>query len=125
MEKLISLIFKDLRKVSWQIYNEKDLQDEIYLRLLELIIESKHVNIGIEKEYKLSKGNVVDFFVKDVGLAIELKIKGSSSSIYRQLKRYCKHEEVKGILLLTSRFMGLYDTINGKPAYLYHFRSHL
>lgn len=71
-----------------------------------------------EREYRLSDKDIVDFVVHtDTGLvAIELKIKAQRMSIYRQLCRYAKHEEVAAVVLLTGTAMNLPALIENKPA---------
>ena len=68
----------------------------------------------VEREVRLSDGDIVDFMIN--GVAVEVKLKGAKSTIYRQLVRYAKHESVKGILLVSSVAMGLPPEIEGKPA---------
>ncbi|MCG6204178.1 hypothetical protein LPW26_05995 [Rhodopseudomonas sp. HC1] len=76
------------------------------------------------REVHLGDGDIVDFFVisHDIlplrGLAIEVKIKGSRRAIYRQLERYCAHDEVEQIILATNVAMTLPATIGGKPAFV-------
>lgn len=70
--------------------------------------------IAHRREVPLDHGNVIDFLVDGIG--VELKLKGSARAIYRQLERYSEHGEVRAILLLTGRAMGLPSTIKGKPA---------
>lgn len=67
-----------------------------------------------QMEYSLGIKGRVDFFIS--GSAIEVKIKGSPKAIYRQLKLYAEHDEVKEIILITAKTMTLPGTINGKPA---------
>lgn len=71
-----------------------------------------------EREYRLSERDIVDFVVHtDTGLvAIELKIKAQRMSIYRQLCRYAKHDEVAAVVLLTGTAMNLPALIENKPA---------
>ncbi|MCH7421259.1 hypothetical protein [Shewanella sp. MM_2022_3] len=75
-------------------------------------------NFKFEREYRLSERDIVDFVVHtDTGLiAIELKIKAQRMSIYRQLCRYAKHDEVAAVVLLTGTAMNLPALIENKPA---------
>jgi hypothetical protein len=61
----------------------------------------------------------IDFMFPD-GLGIELKIQGSARSIYDQCLRYCKYEQVKSLLLVTSKSMGFPKEINGKPTFIFN-----
>ena len=72
--------------------------------------------IRYEREYRLDKKNIPDFFID--GIAIELKIKGTAKKIYRQCERYCGFEQVKELILITNRSMGFPADINGKPCYI-------
>lgn len=78
----------------------------------------KNNGISVEREYQLSKKDIVDFAVKtEIGLVvIELKIKAKRTSIYRQLSRYAKHDEVAAVVLLTGTAMRLPAVIENKPA---------
>ncbi|MGJ4888924.1 hypothetical protein ACQR1Y_12060 [Bradyrhizobium sp. HKCCYLRH3099] len=77
-----------------------------------------------QREVRLSAADIVDFMLPLVadqyagGIAIELKIKGQRRAIYRQLERYCAHEDVAALILATNVPMGLPDQINGKPVML-------
>ncbi|MGL5398150.1 MAG: hypothetical protein ACRDBQ_23230 [Shewanella sp.] len=83
-------------------------------------LEDSFINNGIsvEREYKLSQRDIVDFSVKtELGLVvIELKIKAKRMSIFRQLCRYAKHDEVAAVVLLTGTAMRLPALIENKPA---------
>lgn len=91
------------------LMDEKTIQAEIFIHLEPL---------GFEREYRLSKGSIVDFYRPLDGLAIEVKVKGSPMRIYEQLERYCKFDQVRSILLVTNKSMGLPEEINGKQAYV-------
>lgn len=75
--------------------------------------------LSFRREVRLGGGDIVDFMVDDPAtlecVAIEVKIKGNARSIYRQLERYCAHDEVRSIILATNVPMNLPETINGKP----------
>lgn len=73
--------------------------------------------IPFEREKRLGAAAVLDFFVAS-RLALEVKMNRSvPSTIYRQVERYCRLDEVRGLLLVTNRAMGLPGTIAGKPAF--------
>ncbi len=83
-------------------------------------IETIFTGAGLpfEREVSLSKEDRPDFFMKTVGLAIEVKMKGAQKmAIYRQLQRYAAHDEVHGLLLVSNLAMGLPMEIGGKPAW--------
>lgn len=107
-EQDINHLINLLASKALPLSNEKELQAAIELLLSESIPE-------FEREYRLDGRNIVDFFCN--GTAIEVKIKGSASRIYKQLERYCEFDEVQDIILVTNKAMGLPDTINGKNCY--------
>ena len=66
------------------------------------------------REHRLSSKDVIDFLVfGEIG--IECKIKGQPKAIHRQAERYLKHDEVKGIIVVTAKHMGTTGSHNGKP----------
>lgn len=83
-------------------------------------IENVLINHGIayEREKALSESDIVDFFLPETGIAIEVKAAKdwSKTRVYSQCERYCKHDSVKGIVLATAKMQGLPKFIAGKPA---------
>lgn len=84
-----------------------------------------------EREYRLNKTDRPDFLVAPdrraegeriaPGIAVEVKIGGSTAEVTRQVHRYLQHEEVAGVMLVTSRFRHqLPAEINGKPVAVFH-----
>lgn len=65
---------------------------------------------------RLDEKNIPDFMIG--GTAIEVKIKGSPMSIYKQCVRYLKFDEVKSLILVTGKTMGMPQEILGKPVYV-------
>jgi hypothetical protein len=96
--------------------DEKRLQIEIAEVLTSASVLAGS-SISFRREVRLGDGDIVDFMIDGPieGIAIEVKIKGNARSIYRQLERYCAHDEVRAIILATNVPMNLPDTINGKP----------
>lgn len=70
--------------------------------------------IPFEREVRLSDEDTVDFMIDSV--AVEVKLKGSPTAIYRQLERYARHDCVAAVLLVTARSMTLPPQIHGKRA---------
>ncbi len=79
----------------------------------------------IYREKVLSKKSRIDFMIEPFGIGIEVKIKGSPLKTLAQCERYCEHDEVKALILATSKFMGFPSEINGKPIYLIHLSKAL
>ncbi|GAB1376840.1 hypothetical protein MASR1M48_16920 [Lactococcus petauri] len=102
-----------------RLSNESDLQDDLNARLQ----CSKYKNF--KKEWSFNKESRIDFFDPDLGIGIEVKIKGSPNEILKQLERYAKIPEVKVLVLATAFFMGLPPEIEGKPVYLFHLSKGL
>lgn len=104
-------IAKLIHSSRFPLTDEKRLQKEM---------ESAFAREGIphRPEVHLGARDIVDFMVDEIGLAIEVKIKGSKRAIYKQLERYCEYDEVRTIMLATNVPMGLPPLIGGKPAYL-------
>lgn len=97
-----------LQNKRFDLHNEKILQSQI---------EQILVNSGIpyRREYELSKGSIIDFWI-DNRLGIEIKIKGSPKDIFRQLRRYCSHDKIEAILLVTNKTIRLPQSIENKPS---------
>lgn len=66
-------------------------------------------------QQQLGPGERPDFMIG--GLAVELKVKGTADALTRQLRRYAAHDEVRGIVVVTSRarHRGIPREISGKP----------
>ena len=59
----------------------------------------------------------IDFYVPDVKVGIELKVKGSPSQVLRQLHRYAHSPDISALILLTARARLAFSPmqINGRP----------
>ncbi len=101
-----------LKTVKVPISKEKQTQHKIAVIICKL-------GLGFEREYWLDKegNNIPDFFSETEGIAVEVKIKGQRTAIYKQLQRYCSFDQVKIMVLVTARSMGLPTEISGKPCY--------
>ena len=72
-------------------------------------------DILFDKEYKLGRGNRVDFLTAD-GIAIEVKKgKPNKASVLRQLQRYAEYEEIQGIILVVETSLTVPHDVAGKP----------
>lgn len=90
--------------------NEKAVQAEISCLL-------DREGIRHRREVLLSEGSVVDFMIEG-GIAVEVKLKASKRAVYRQCERYCEHEQVKALVLVSGTAMGLPPEIKGKPCWM-------
>lgn len=115
MEAIVLKVFEALNSTHFPLTHEISLHQKM---------EDVFTNYGIsfKREVFLSKTDKVDFLI-DGNLALEVKIKGSAMNIYRQCERYCTHDSVTGIILASSKPMGLPKNICGKPAYLFNLTS--
>ena len=99
-------IKNNILKYKYSLSSEKELQKELFDFSLK--------KLGFIKEYRLSKRDIIDFYHPELKIGIEVKIKGSSSEIYRQVKEYCKYPEINQLLLVSNKAMGLPPEIEEK-----------
>jgi hypothetical protein len=73
------------------------------------------LNHPAEREVQVSCGRL-DFLTED-GVAIEVKLHGTTNDLLRQLQRYAQLDEVKELLVVTTRhrLAQLPMTLSGKP----------
>lgn len=110
----INQVLGVLQFYEFSLTDEKVLQELIFETLLA-------EDIAIEREVPLPPYGIVDFMVN--GVAFEIKIQGQKKAIYRQCRDYTLHANVKALVLVTARAMGLPEEMNGKPAYTYSLTS--
>lgn len=85
-----------LRGYRFRFTDEKELQDGVAS-----VLSSSGMHYA--REYRLTETDRPDFWIPAEGVAVEVKIKGSTSSVIRQLHRYAARPEVKAVVLVTSR----------------------
>lgn len=94
--------------------NEKATQSDIALALAA-------ADLDFAREAQLSDGRAqlgaVDFVVRDGDglIAIEVKLRGSSATVHRQLCRYASDPRVTSLILVTARVVAMPATVAGKP----------
>lgn len=109
MENTINELINLLSSYQFPLSTESQTQDSIEKVLIEK-------GVSYLREHRFSPKDRVDFFID--GVAVEVKInKGQAEAIYRQCKRYCQHDEVKALILVSNRAMGFPEEIDGKPCY--------
>lgn len=108
-------IFSVLKKYRFPLTDEKVLQ----IKIQEAFLLN---DLKCEREKRLSETDVIDFFFADTGIGVEIKVKKklSAMAIYRQLERYAKNDDIKALVLVTGKAMGLPSEIEGKPIYYFH-----
>ncbi|MBO1897745.1 hypothetical protein HNW13_018565 [Shewanella sp. BF02_Schw] len=93
-------------------------------RICQQYMEEYFSQLGLTflREYRLQDGlSIIDFYFPNSGVGLEVKAskKWNKMAVYRQCHRYCKNEEIKGLILATARPQGLPESINGKPSIIY------
>lgn len=106
--KQIKEIKQAIEGVSYNLADEKEMQEAMYENLKEL---------GFVREYRLQKGQIIDFYRESDGIGIEVKVKGQVTAIFRQCKKYCKNEKISIFILVTAKSMGFPVEIEGKSCY--------
>lgn len=86
-------------------------------------------NVPFVREAILTRGERVDFLV-DGGIGLELKTKGSTNDIARQVQRYCGCEGITEVVLATTRFthaiaLAEMPNFNGKPVHVARLKAGL
>lgn len=101
-----------IQRSRFDISTEKRLQEDMEKAF-------KKAGISFKREFILSDRDIPDFFLQG-GIVIECKIRNVSKKmdIYKQLKRYSEHEEVKALILASNVSMTLPPDINGKPVFM-------
>jgi hypothetical protein len=105
--------------------NEKELQAGVFHALTAL-------NQPFVPEYALNPQDRVDFYLPEHGIGIEIKTNDSRggaglSAVTRQLWRYAKCDEIKALVLVTTRskHRDLPAEILGKPLLVVYLNSFL
>ncbi len=109
----ITTVLSALKGFRADMNNEKNTQQQLHQ-----VLTAK--GFDFVREYYLDKNNIPDLFNAAAGIAIEVKIKGQKSAIFKQLLRYSRFEQVKILVLCSNKSLGLPTLINGKPAYYIH-----
>jgi hypothetical protein len=81
--------------------------------------------IPFEREVELGPEARVDFFLPP-GLAVEVKILGSTNNVLRQLGRYAEFARVQEVVLVTTRLRlasAVPDSLAGKPVIAIHLEG--
>lgn len=91
----------------FDLTKEKRTQEQVHALLSHL---------GFTREHYLDKESIIDLFHQS-GVGIEIKIKGHKMDIFKQCKRYCGFEEIKHLILVTSKAVIIPQLINNKRCY--------
>jgi hypothetical protein len=99
-----------LSRVSAQCNSERELQDRVAKVLTEAGI--KH-----HREFMLPGVGRLDFYVYELGIAIETKTKDGRAKVLRQIKAYADEADVRGVIVMSRQPLAIPATLSGKPIY--------
>lgn len=108
-----------LQQFRFQITSEAELQEAVAAALTA-------DGFRFEREVVLGLGDRIDFVVDVDGcqVGIECKVKGSPAEILRQVHRYVYHEQLAGLILVTTRVRhAIPPTMNDKPVEILRVRG--
>lgn len=86
--------------------NEDELQEGISAAL-------RAHGLSPLREVVLNQRDRIDLLVDTVG--IEVKVAGSQTHPWGQLKRYAEHDSIEALVLVTNRVYSLPEEVGGKP----------
>lgn len=127
LAELVQRIEAAVAKYRLTFADEKQLQDQ-------LATIFAGAGMVVEREFILSKGERLDFFIcgkrsigegaaipsaagtsARPGFALEVKVGGAVEGHLRQMKRYNEHPQVLGTILIATRKYDLPESLAGKP----------
>lgn len=109
MNPVFQRLLTILKSKRFQLFTEKVLQ----LEIMELL--SNHFKPEeIQKEFVLDTHSIIDFLLFE-NVGIEVKMNGQKKAIYKQCERYCSFPTIQYLILITSKAIGMPESINGKP----------
>ena len=108
----IEKLFKAIDNKRYTLSNEKTVQ-------IQLLQHMKQAGFEFQREVRLDENNIIDFLDED-GVGIEVKVNGSRMAILHQCERYCKFDQIKIFILISSKAMGFPKELNGKPCYFFN-----
>jgi hypothetical protein len=99
-----------IKRTRVRLSGEKDAQADIEAALVA-------AEMPYEREFRLDASDIPDFMLPG-GIAVEVKLRQPKRSIHAQCRRYCAHEAVKGLVLVTATATGFPPEIGGKPCWV-------
>jgi len=104
----VTKVVRHLAKFRFQATTEAEFQNSI--------AEALGREFTFRREVRLAPGDRIDFLL-DNGVGIEVKTQGTAATAEKQLRRYAKSEQVKALILMTSRSQVAVQplSIDGKP----------
>ncbi len=113
----ISEMLARLRRIMVSTHFDRSTETELQAGLEQALSRE---GIEFERERVLTKAERVDFFLPAEGLAIEVKMFGSTAAVTQQLWRYAKCPEVLELMLVTTRsqLRQIASELLGKPVHV-------
>lgn len=96
----LDAIARVIKQCSFRWSSEAD----IHKGLLQWLGNQQQHVPSFRSEVILSKRDRLDVLLAD-GTAIEIKVDGTKTEVLRQLHRYAEHEQVTGLILLTTKMV--------------------
>lgn len=117
LQSKLDAIARGLLSGRYSFQNESELQEGI---------ASVFASLGwvVVREYRLTDHDRPDFFFEEEGLVVEVKVKGATTQVLRQLSRYAESPKVSAVVLVTSLMRhSVPEGFNGKPLVLVRILS--
>lgn len=112
-EETGSAVAQFLRSCRYSYESEAELQEGIAKALAT-------EGFTFTREARLNSLSRIDFLSFDGGVGIEVKIGGSHADLVRQIFRYAGHDEIRELVVVTSRrhHSGIPPNVLGKPIHV-------
>ena len=110
----VDLVARAIASRRFRFSRERELQDGIAFAL-------RDEAIAFRREARLGESGCIDFLC-DGGVGLEVKVGGPLAAVTRQLHRYACSDDVRALVLVTSRrtLDRLPDAMMGKPVRVVH-----
>lgn len=92
--------------------SEDELQEGIAA-----VLDQAEPKLTVLREVVLNDRDRIDILV-NAEIGIEVKVAGSQTHPWGQLKRYAEHDAIESLILVTNRSYQLPDEVGGKPLHL-------
>lgn len=104
----MELVEAAIRRHRFAYSNEAVLQEGLAQAL-------EQAGLEVLREVRLDARSRVDLLVG--GVAVEVKVAGSTAALLRQIRRYAAHDRVEGVLVVSGRVrhLRLPTAVCGKP----------
>ena len=108
------LVARAIASRRFRFAHERELQEGIARALAD-------ESIAFTREARLGDAGCIDFLCNE-GIGLEVKVGGPLAAVTRQMHRYACRDEVRALLLVTSRraLDRLPETMMGKPVRVVH-----